>query len=211
MKRTASVVLLAIIALMLGMNGTASAASMQMGSSGESVKDLQERLYMLNYYKGSITGKFNASTKNAVAAFQRGAGLPKDGVAGSMTMHALKKVTVSRPDLSRLARVVYSESRGESYKGQVAVASVVLNRAKSPMFPSNIRDVIFAANAFSSVSNGQFWLIPNDTAFKAAKEAARRIDPSKGAYYFYNPKATESKWLESRKVTAKIGNHVFAK
>ncbi|MFF2093827.1 cell wall hydrolase [Paenibacillus sp. NPDC058174] len=211
MKRTASAVLLAILVLMLSVNGTASAASMKMGSSGESVKDLQERLYMLNYYKGSINGKFNASTKNAVAAFQGGAGLPKDGVAGSLTMHALKKVTVSRPDLSRLARVVYSESRGESYKGQVAVASVVLNRAKSPMFPNSIHDVIFAANAFSSVSNGQFWLIPNDTAFKAAKEAARRIDPSKGAYYFYNPKATESKWFQSRKVTAKIGNHVFTK
>ena len=33
-------------------------------------------------------------------------------------------------DLNLLSRLVYGEARGEQYKGQVAVAAVVLNRVK---------------------------------------------------------------------------------
>ncbi|WP_173275907.1 cell wall hydrolase [Paenibacillus sp. NEAU-GSW1] len=211
MKKTAGMFAIALLAAILTLTGSADASALKLGSSGAAVKDLQERLYMLGYYKGSITSKFSVSTKHAVMAFQGGAGLEKDGAAGTSTMRALRKVTVSRSDLSRLARVVYAEARGESYSGQVAVAAVVLNRSRSPLFPSSVRDVIFAPNAFSAVSNGQFWLLPDDEAFDAAKAAARRVDPSKGAYYFYNPRVTDSTWFESRKVTAKIGNHVFLK
>ncbi|MFX3631606.1 MAG: cell wall hydrolase [Candidatus Pristimantibacillus sp.] len=210
-KKTCMLVMMSIMTVMFGFYSTVDAATLKVGSKGEQVKDLQERLYMLNYYNGNITGSYAASTKKAVAAFQGGAGISKDGVAGPTTMRALKKVTVNRSDLSRIARVVNGEARGESYKGKVAVAAVVLNRAKSPMFPSNIRNVIFAANAFSVVNNGQFWLTPDASSLKAAKEAARRVDPTKGALYFYNPKMTTSSWFKSRPVTVKIGNHVFTK
>lgn len=199
------------LAALLCLGSTAAAASMTVGSKGTQVEDLQQRLYMLGYYKGSITSYYGGSTKTAVGAFQKGAGLKSDGIAGSLTLHALHKVTVNRSDLSRIARVVYSEARGESYKGKVAVAAVVLNRTKAPAFPSSVRNVIFAPNAFSSVSNGQFWLTPDASSLQAAKDAAKRRDPSNGALYFYNPAATTSTWFDSRKVTAKIGNHVFTK
>ncbi|CAM3219920.1 cell wall hydrolase [Paenibacillus lupini] len=189
----------------------ASAASLTVGSKGSEVGDLQERLYMLDYYKGSITKYFSASTKSAVAAFQKGAGLKADGVAGSVTLHALHKVTVDRSDLSRMARVVNAEAKGESYKGKIAVAAVILNRTKANGFPGTIRGVIFAPSAFSVVSNGQFWDMPTVSALDASKDAAKRIDPTRGALYFYNPKLTDSKWMKSRPVTVKIGNHVFTK
>ncbi|MFF2482718.1 cell wall hydrolase [Paenibacillus sp. NPDC058071] len=201
---------LAMTMLFTGAVG-AQAASMSVGSSGEQVKDLQERLYMLDYYKGPITSRFSASTKTAVSAFQRGAGLERDGIAGPTTVKALHKVTVSRSDLSRVARVVHGEARGESYKGKVAVAAVVMNRSRSPLFPNSIRDVIFAKNAFSVVSDGQFWLTPDAESLKAAKDAAKRIDPTKGALYFYNPAASQSEWFESRKKTVQIGSHQFFK
>ncbi|WP_336790275.1 cell wall hydrolase [Paenibacillus sp. MMO-177] len=210
-RKLGTIVLSMLIASILCLPLEASAASLKVGSKGTEVKDLQERLYMLRYYKGNITSNYGASTKSAVAAFQKGAGLKPDGVAGSMTLHALHKVTVDRSDLSRMARVVNAEAGGESYKGKIAVAAVILNRSKTSGFPSTIRGVIFAPSAFSVVSNGQFWNMPTVSALNAAKDAAKRIDPTHGALYFYNPKITNSEWMKSRPVTVKIGNHVFTK
>ena len=42
-----------------------------------------------------------------------------------------------------LAKNIYFEARGESTEGQIAVAQVAMNRAKSDMFPNNICDVIY--------------------------------------------------------------------
>ncbi|GLX66601.1 cell wall hydrolase [Paenibacillus glycanilyticus] len=210
-RKLGTLVLSMLMASILCLPLEASAASLKVGSKGAEVQDLQERLYMLDYYKGNITTYYSAATKSAVAAFQKGAGLKPDGVAGSVTLHALHKVTVDRSDLSRMARVVNAEAGGESYKGKIAVAAVILNRTESSGFPKTIRDVIFAPSAFSVVSNGQFWKLPTVSALDAAKDAAKRIDPTKGAVYFYNPKITNSAWMKARPVTVKIGNHVFAK
>lgn len=115
-------------------------------------------------------------------------------------------------DLELLARVIYAESRGEPYEGQVAVAAVVLNRVKSSHFPNTIRGVVYAPGQFTSVSDGQINLKPNETAYRAAREALAGKDPSYGALFFYNPKTARTlSWLSTRKTTVQIGNHVFAK
>jgi len=115
-------------------------------------------------------------------------------------------------DLELLARVIYGESRGEPYEGQVAVGAVVLNRVESPDFPNTIREVIYQKGQFSCVSDGQINLIPGETAYRAAREALSGNDPSLGALYFYNPdKAITLWWLSQRETTVVIGDHVFAK
>lgn len=115
-------------------------------------------------------------------------------------------------DLELLARLIHGEARGEPYEGQVAVGAVVLNRVKSPGFPNTIREVIFQKNQFSAVSDGQFYLEPNETAYRAARDALSGRDPSLGALFFYNPKTAKTLyWLSTRETTLVIGNHVFAK
>ena len=84
----------------------------------------------------------------------------------------------SSSDTNLLARLVYAESRGEPYTGQVAVASVVLNRVKNSSFPNTIAGVIYQTGAFSVVSDGQINLSPNETAKKAAQDAINGWDPS---------------------------------
>ena len=50
---------------------------------------IQRALVALGLYKGAIDGDFGPLTKAAVLAFQRGAGLYPDGVAGAKTVKAL--------------------------------------------------------------------------------------------------------------------------
>ncbi|MFC4810260.1 cell wall hydrolase [Paenibacillus sp. GCM10023250] len=196
-----------------GFGGPASAAAspvLRPGSTGSDVADLQFRLQTLGYFKGTITTTYGMATRNAVSRFQRANGLAHDGIAGPATWAKLKKLSVNKPELAKLARVIYSEARGEIYKGQVAVGAVVMNRLRSPQFPKSVTDVIFEPYAFTAVADGQYWLLPNNTAFLAAKDAVRGWDPTNKALYYYNPSTAKSKWILTRKITTKIGNHVFA-
>ena len=95
-------------------------------------------------------------------------------------------------DINLLSRIIYSESRGEPYAGQVAVGAVVLNRVKSSSFPNSIAGVIYQSGAFDAVSDGQINLTPNSTAKKAAQDAT-------------------NKWIWSRPMTVTIGKHRFCK
>ncbi|MDQ0417656.1 N-acetylmuramoyl-L-alanine amidase [Croceifilum oryzae] len=118
----------------------------------------------------------------------------------------------NKPNLELLARAVYSEARGEEFQGQVAVASVIINRTESGQFPRSIRGVIFQKNAFTAVSDGQFWLKPDAEAYQAAKLALKGSDPTDGALFYYNPKTATSKWMKNKaeqSSTKRIGNHVF--
>lgn len=117
----------------------------------------------------------------------------------------------SGDDIYWLARAVYGEARGESYTGQVAVAAVILNRVESSQFPNTIRGVIFEPLAFTAVADGQIYLTPNATAIRAARDAIAGWDPSGGALYYWNPAKATSKWVWSRPIIKRIGNHVFAK
>lgn len=119
--------------------------------------------------------------------------------------------TNSSSDLNLLSHLVYAEARGEPYSGQVAVASVVLNRVKSSSFPNTVAGVIYERGAFSVVSDGQINLTPNETAKKAAQDAINGWDPSYGAIYYFNPNTAKNAWIWSRPVTVVIGNHRFCK
>lgn len=113
-------------------------------------------------------------------------------------------------ELKLMARAVYSEARGEIFDGQVAVAAVIFNRIDDPRFPGDISGVIFEPLAFTAVADGQFWLEPDDKAYRAVDEALKGKDPSRGAVFYYNPVTATSKWIFSRPTLVQIGRHVFA-
>lgn len=192
------------------------------GSSGATVKKIQQKLKNWGYYSGSVDGIYGAKTKAAVKYFQRKNGLTADGVAGDKTLAALGISTTSSAssssgssysnnDVNLLARLIYGEARGESYVGQVAVGAVVLNRVKSASFPNTVSGVIYQGYAFTAVADGQINLTPNATAKKAAQDAMNGWDPTYGAIYYYNPATATSSWIFSRQTLVTIGNHVFAK
>lgn len=108
-----------------------------------------------------------------------------------------------------LAQVVYGEARGEIYDGQVAVAAVVLNRLEDDGFPDTLHGVVFQKNAFTCVNDGQYYLTPNRTAYQAALEAMQGEDPTGGCLYYWNPVTATSRWIWTRTIETRIGNHVF--
>lgn len=70
-----------------------SDAVLTVGFVGKDVEELQGRLRYLGYYDGSITGKFDEKTKNAVTWFQWRFGLKADGIVGPKTKLKLWEAT----------------------------------------------------------------------------------------------------------------------
>lgn len=189
------------------------------GSSGSEVTQIQTKLKRWGYYNGAIDGVYGSRTLSAVKYFQRKNGLTADGIAGKATLEKMgifsssskSSGSVSSSSLNLISRFVYAESRGEPYKGQVAVAAVILNRVKDSRFPNTVSGVVYQSGAFTCVSDGQINLSPNDTARKAAQDAMNGWDPTYGAIYYFNPNTATSKWIWSRPMTVTIGKHRFCK
>lgn len=75
------------------------------GDRGPKVKALQKRLHQLKYWVGATDGVYGNLTQQAVYAFQKAQGLPRDGVFGPKTRAKLNKPrAVGRK--SRSGRVV---------------------------------------------------------------------------------------------------------
>ena len=192
------------------------------GSRGDEVRQIQDKLKRWGYYNGNVDGIYGSNTLEAVRLFQKKNNLVVDGIAGPKTLEAMGimgSTTSSSSggsstlniDVNLLARLVYAEARGEPYNGQVAVASVVLNRMKNPSFPNTLSGVIYQAGAFSVVDDGQINLKPNQTAINAAQDAINGWDSSYGAIYYFNPAKTTNKWIWSRTHIITISNHRFCK
>ena len=80
--------------------------TLEFGSTGTEVFDLQKRLNSLGIDPNGIDGKFGRGTENAVKQFQESQGLTSDGKAGTITLTKLYSIssgtttTPSKPDTS---------------------------------------------------------------------------------------------------------------
>jgi N-acetylmuramoyl-L-alanine amidase len=227
MKKLLCTALVLALAVCFVVLSAQAAVVLEVGSTGSNVVKIQQRLIQYDYLNGAADGKYGASTQAAVKLFQRRNGLPVDGKVGPATAAALG-VTLSSSgggtattasttsakivssDHRLLSKLVYAEARGEPYKGQVAVAAVVLNRVRSSHFPNTITGVIYQKNAFSCVSNGSINATPNSSAIRAARDAMNGWDPTGGCLYFYNPGGTSDRWIRTRTIKTVIGRHSFA-
>lgn len=114
-------------------------------------------------------------------------------------------------DFNLLAKITMVEAGYESYEGQLAVANVILNRAKDARFPGTVKDVIYSGKQFPPAHNGLLDKAkPNASVLRAAKDALNGKNNVKGAVYFFNPKVSKGKFWSSLDVVAKIGHHHFA-
>lgn len=195
----------------------ANAAVYKQGATGDTVKQIQQKLKSWGYYSGAVDGIYGTKTAAAVKGFQRKNNLIADGIVGKATLAALgmpsggtsSASSTQSNDLELLARLISAEARGEPYSGQVAVGAVVLNRVRHPSFPNSLSGVIYQNGAFSCLKDGQWNAAIADSSRKAAKDALNGWDPTSGAIYYYNPVTATNQWIRSRPVITSIGKHVF--
>jgi spore germination cell wall hydrolase CwlJ-like protein len=116
-------------------------------------------------------------------------------------------------DMKCLAGAVYFEAKGESLEGQLAVARVIINRAKSGRFASSLCGVVYQPSQFSFVRGRGMPPIRTESrdwreAVAIAQIAAQDEWDSlaEGALYFHARRVTPG-WGKTK--LASIDNHIF--
>jgi spore germination cell wall hydrolase CwlJ-like protein len=112
-----------------------------------------------------------------------------------------------------LARAVYWESKGEPLTGQLSVAEVVINRARSGRFAPTICGVVRQPSQFSFVRRGYIPQPPSGsrdwrTAVAIAQIAMQDLaDGGAPRALYFHARHARPGWRRTRVAT--IGNHVF--
>ncbi|WP_291239569.1 cell wall hydrolase [Gemmobacter sp.] len=117
-----------------------------------------------------------------------------------------------------LATALYHEARGESVKGQIAVAEVILNRVDSPAYPRTVCGVVQQGGnggcQFSFTCDGRSDRISDRAAWaRAGKIARSMLDGAPrvltaGATHFHTVNVRPG-WARRFDRTASIGAHLF--
>lgn len=121
-----------------------------------------------------------------------------------------------------LATAIYFEARGEPKRGQVAVAQVILNRVRSPLFPATICGVVYQGQMnpgcqFSFTCDGKTDNPRNGAQWAQANDIAKRITagehwlPEVGYSTYYHANYVRPKWIRDMNKIDKIGRHIFYK
>lgn len=116
----------------------------------------------------------------------------------------------SDAEMHCLSVAVYHEARGETRDGQLAVAQVVLNRARSGRFPKSICGVVLQPAQFSSIRSN--WNPRESAMWRRAQEIAQqaiegeRVHAVGDALYFHATHVQPG-WRMQR--VAAVGNHIF--
>jgi spore germination cell wall hydrolase CwlJ-like protein len=119
-----------------------------------------------------------------------------------------------------LTKALYFESRGESLKGQFAVAEVILNRVDSSLYPNTVCSVVEQGGRggcqFSYNCDGARDVMRDREAMdKAGRIARLMLDGAPrqltyGATHFHT-RAVNPRWSRVYERTAAIGAHLFYK
>lgn len=114
-----------------------------------------------------------------------------------------------------LAKAIYFEARGESLEGQLAVAEVVLNRARSGRFASSVCGVVTQPAQFSFIRAGKFPAVNESSdcwkkALAIADVASKHIATSLASnVLWYHATYVAPAWGRQKTRAAQIGTHIF--
>lgn len=121
--------------------------------------------------------------------------------------------------LDCLTQAVYFEARGETPRGQAAVAQVVMNRVGSPAFPKTVCGVVFQGAAthgcqFSFACDGSMRHGLEAEAWDRARRIAERslsgvVTADIGAATHFHTTAVQPNWGPQMLRVAQVGLHVF--
>jgi spore germination cell wall hydrolase CwlJ-like protein len=123
---------------------------------------------------------------------------------------------LSEKELFELTRAIYFEARGEDDLGQAAVAHVILNRMKSPLYPDTVRGVVWQKGQFSWTQDGKSDRMTDPRAIQKAVDIALAVtrgkikDPTGGSMHYFAHKRVKPAWAEAG-FRFILGQHTFVK
>ena len=126
---------------------------------------------------------------------------------------AAQDISAARSDeLTCLAGAIYFEAKGEPLAGQLAVAEVILNRARSGRFAKSACGVVTQAGQFSFVRGGRVPAIADNAHYRTAVAVAQvalgdHWDSSASNALYFHARRVAPGWRMQK--IASIGNHVF--
>lgn len=135
--------------------------------------------------------------------------------------NALPAAVFSKAEQTCLANGIYFEARGESVRGQAAVAQVILNRVRNPAYPASICDVVYQNDGwfnrcqFSFACDGVKDRVTSPSHYKTAQDVAMAVTagkifiPEVGSSTHYYASYVNPAWARSMKKMTKIGLHIF--
>jgi spore germination cell wall hydrolase CwlJ-like protein len=127
----------------------------------------------------------------------------------------------SQAEQKCLATGIYFEARGESLKGQAAVAQVILNRVRNPAYPNTVCGVVYQNDhlrnrcQFSFACDGRKDRVTNRSAYRMAEEVAMAVTagkifiPEVGSSTHYYADYVSPRWARTMEKMKKIGLHIF--
>ncbi len=120
-----------------------------------------------------------------------------------------------------LSSAIYFEARGESYRGQVAVAQVVMNRVENRLYPETICGVVFQDQSqrnrcqFSFACDGIRERVTDQKAWAQADEIAHKVTageiflPEVANAINYHAAYVYPAWAPRMQRLTRIGAHIF--
>jgi hypothetical protein len=122
--------------------------------------------------------------------------------------------------LDCMTAAIYYEAANESEDGQRAVAQVVLNRTRDPLYPSTICGVVYQGSErvtgcqFSFTCDGSLTRQPAPALWFKARAIASRamagsVYPAVGWATHYHANYVVPKWARTLAKTAQVGLHIF--
>ncbi len=128
-------------------------------------------------------------------------------LASQSSWRDISEVSFAEGDRYLLANLIYCEAGGESYSGQVAVGSVVINRVLSSVYPDTVTGVIYQSGQFSPVASGRLALAlaegrATGSCYQAADEVMGGTTNVSNCVYFRTP-------VDGIEPRYRIGGHIF--
>lgn len=126
---------------------------------------------------------------------------------GEMMLLSTNNYKLTDAEIDLLAKVVRAESGNQDSKGKRLVVDVILNRVDSDKFPNTVKEVIYAKNQFSTVTDGSLlkaaYTVDNTDYEAVYSELNTRIDTE---IMFF----TAGRYNYSGVSAYKYGDHYFS-
>lgn len=181
------------------------------GSGGGTVKQIQQRLKLWNYYTGNISGVYDYETFNSVKEYQRSNNMEPTGIADESFLKSIgisasgadDDYISSENEIWLLASLIEAYGEDLPYHGKVAIGAVIINRTNNGSFPDTISSVIYQPQEFEGLKT------PSEKSIEAARDAVNGFDPSNGALYFWRDGQEKNSRISTMPVIKLIGGVSF--